>query len=164
MKSKFLRFGTGIVLAAGLLVNAAYAKQQSHGYLVFNTIALHFENFHERNTLTPGIGWEYSPSGKVGWHAGTLSDSFGFQSTYGGLIFATQPKFDGKLRFILSATVLRKQFKKNGGPETKLVPFPALEYRMNKRAVINLSGSPQIDYGDHHNNAVMFFQLKLNLN
>ena len=163
MKLTFLRLGTGLLLATGMMLNTAFAKTPE-GYLVFNTIALHFENFDDRNAITPGIGWEYSPSSKIGWHAGTFSDSFGFQSAYAGLNYATKPTFNGKVRFILGGTILRKQFKKNGGPETKLVPLPAMEYRLSRRAVINLSGSPQVDFGDHHNNAVVFFQLKLNLN
>ncbi len=163
MKSTLFRLGASALLATGMMINTAFAKN-TEGFLVFNTIALHFENFDDRNTLTPGIGWEYSPSGKIGWHAGTFSDSFGFQSQYGGLNYATKPKFNGKVRFILGGTILRKQYKKNGGPETKLVPLPAIEYRLHRRAVINLSGSPQVDFGDHHNNAVVFFQLKLNMN
>lgn len=162
MKSRLLKLCAGAVIAAGMMIKPAFANS-NHGYLVFNTIALHFENFDERNTVTPGIGWEYSPSSKIGWHAGTFSDSFGFQSAYAGLNYATKPKFNGKLRFILGGTILRKQYKKNGGPETKLVPLPAMEYRLSRLAVINLSGSPQVDFGDHHNNAVVFFQLKLNL-
>lgn len=163
MYSRLLKFFAVAATAAGMMVNTASAKS-NHDYLVFNTIALHFENFDDRNAVTPGIGWEHSPSSKIGWHAGTFSDSFGFQSAYAGLNYATKPKFHGKLRFILGGTILRKQFKKNGGPETKIVPLPAMEYRVSKRAVINLSGSPQVDFGDHHNNAVVFFQLKLNLN
>ncbi|MFK7889659.1 MAG: hypothetical protein AB8B63_02495, partial [Granulosicoccus sp.] len=153
----------GTVIAAGMMIGVAHAKPADE-FLVFNTIALHFENFDDRNALTPGIGWEYSPSSKIGWHLGTFSDSFGFQSAYAGLNYATKPTMNGRLRFILGATVLRKQYKANGGPETKLVPLPALELRLSRRSVLNVSGSPQVDFGDHHNNAVVFFQYKLNLN
>jgi len=38
-----------------------------------------------------------------------------------------------------------------------------MEIKLNKRAVLNVSGSPQVDYGNHRNNAVLFFQFKLNL-
>jgi len=149
-----------ILLTVGFLGTTSSAMADD-GYLVINTLALHFENFDERNAFTPGIGWEYSPSSKIGWHGGTLSDSFGYQSAYGGINYATKPKLYGKLRFMIGATVLHKQFKKNGEPETKLVPLPAMEFKFSDRAVLNLSGSPQVDFGDHRNNAVLFFQLKL---
>ncbi len=149
------------VLVAGLLFGTAGSAKAADGFLVINTIALHFENFNDRNTFTPGIGWEYSPSGKLGWHVGTLSDSFGYQSSYGGINYATTPKLNGKLRFMIGATVLHKQFKKNAEPETKLVPLPAIEFRMSDRAVLNLSGSPQVDFANQQNNAVLFFQLKI---
>lgn len=149
------------VLVVSILFGTLSQAKAADGFLVINTIALHFENFDERNTFTPGIGWEYSPSAKIGWHVGTLSDSFGYQSSYGGINYATNPKFNGKVRFMLGATVLHKQFKKNAEPETKLVPLPAIEFRMSDRAVLNLSGSPQVDFGDQQNNAVLFFQLKI---
>jgi len=98
-------------------------------FLVVSAGAYHFDNFDERNAFTPGIGWEYSPSKKLGWHAGTLSDSFGYQALYAGVNYATKPMFYGKVR----------------------------------RSVLNISGSPQIDYGKHRNNAVLFFQFKLNV-
>lgn len=153
----------GILFIGSFAGIAPSATAAPKGFLVLNTIALHFENFSERNTFTPGVGWEYSPSSKIGFHTGTLSDSFGYQSYYGGLNYATRPRLNGKVRFILGATILHKQFKKNGGPETKLVPLPAIEYKFTDHAVLNVSGSPQVDFGDHHNNAVMFFQLKLGL-
>ena len=158
------RASTLLLIAATLLFAGAPAQAED-GYLVFNTVALHLQKSEGRNTVTPGIGWEYSPSNKLGFHAGTLSDSFGYQAYYGGLNYAT-PRFalfDGKLRFILGATLLHKQFKIDGEPETKVVPLPAVEFRMSKRAVLNVSGSPEIDYADHHNNAVVFVQLKLGL-
>jgi len=34
---------------------------------------------------------------------------------------------------------------------------------IGKRAVLNVSGSPEIDYGEHHNNAVVFMQFKLGI-
>ena len=158
-------------LAKALLLPAAVAlsmgtgssAQAEDGYLVLNTIALHFKNADERNTFTPGIGWEYSPSSKVGFHVGTLSDSFGYQAAYGGLNYATQPMFADRVRFMLGATILHKQFRQDSEPETKLVPLPAMELGITKKAVLNISGSPQVDIGDQRNNAVVFFQLKLNL-
>lgn len=162
MNNQMQKMAGSLLLLAGALFASVNAKAND-SYLVFNTIALHFENADERNTLTPGIGWEYSPTSKVGWHVGTLSDSFGYQSAYGGLNYASKPRLNGKVRFLLGATILHKQFKKNGEPETKLVPLPAVELRLTPRSVLNLSGSPQVDFGDHHNNAVLFFQLKLGL-
>ncbi len=143
--------------------STAHARDTQKDFLVVNAGAYHFANFDERNAFTPGLGWEYSPSSKIGWHAGTHSDSFGYQAMYGGINYATQPKFFGKVRFLIGATVLHKQYKKNAEPETKIVPLPAIEVKLAKRAVLNLSGSPQVDYGNHRNNAVLFFQFKLNL-
>ncbi|MFK7995361.1 MAG: hypothetical protein AB8B87_14565 [Granulosicoccus sp.] len=161
MKSVFRKPVAMFMLAASLLLGKAGLAHADNGYLVINTLALHFENFDDRNAFTPGVGWEYSPSAKIGWHIGTLSDSFGYQSAYGGINYATKPKLNGKLRFMIGATILHKQFKKNGEPETKLVPLPAMEFRMSERTVLNLSGSPQVDFGDQKNNAVLFFQLKI---
>ena len=157
------RASTLLALAALLLGSPAALAED--GFLVFNTVALHLQKTEGRNTVTPGIGWEYSPSGRIGFHAGTLADSFGYQSYYGGLNYATPryAAFAGKVRFILGATVLHKQFRIDGEPETKIVPFPALEFALSRRAVINVSGSPEIDFEEHHNNAVVFLQLKLNL-
>jgi len=154
------------ILALGILtLLGSAATRADDGFLVFNTVALHLQNSEGRNTVTPGIGWEYSPSSKLGFHVGTLSDSFGYQAFYGGLNYATPryAAFNGKVRFILGATILHKQFLINGEPDTKIVPLPAIELALSKRAVLNISGSPEIDYHDHHNNAVVFFQLKLNL-
>jgi hypothetical protein len=139
------------------------AAKANDGYLVINTLALHFENANERNTLTPGVGWEYSPASKLGFHVGTLSDSFGYQSFYGGINYATMPRLAGRVRFLLGATVLHKQYKKNGEPETRLVPLPAMEFKITRRSVLNLSGSPAVDFGNHRNNGVLFFQFKLQL-
>lgn len=162
MKTQIFKISTTLLLALGLLIGSASAKADNN-YLVFSTVALHFKNFDDRNALTPGLGWEYSPTSKIGWHAGTLSDSFGYQSVYAGINYATRPRLYGKLRFLIGATVLHKQFKKNADPETKLVPFPAMELKLTRRSVLNLSGSPQVDFGDHRNNAVLFFQYKLQL-
>ncbi len=160
-----------LTLAKTLLLPATAAMafatgnvaQAADGYLVLSTAALHFENADERNAFTPGIGWEYSPSSKLGFHVGTLSDSFGYLASYGGINYASQPKLNGRVRFLLGATVLHKQFTQDAEPSTKIVPLPAVELGLTDKAVVNISGSPEIDYGDHHNNAVIFFQLKLNL-
>ena len=72
-------------VAAALSMGIGPSAQADDGYLVLNTVALHFKNADERNAFTPGIGWEYSPSSKIGFHVGTLSDSFGYQAAYGGL-------------------------------------------------------------------------------
>ena len=143
--------------------NPTLNTKDNRGYLVLSGGAYHFRNFSERNAFTPGLGWEYSPSGKIGWHAGTLSDSFGYQAMYGGINYATQPKFYGRVRFLLGASIVHKQYKKNGDPETKLLPIPAMEVKLNKRAVLNVSGTPQVDYGNHKSNGVLFFQLKVKL-
>ncbi len=162
MNTPFFTWAAATVLGLASLATSTGALAEN-GYLVLNTIALHFENTDERNTLTPGVGWEYSPSSKLGWHAGTLSDSFGYQAYYGGLNYTTKPRFNNKVRFLLGGTLLHKQYKKNADPETKLVPLPAVEFRISRRSVLNLSGSPQVDFGNHRNNAVLFFQFKLQL-
>jgi len=153
---------TAFFVAALALSTSTVARAEN--YVVLNTVALHFKNADERRAFTPGIGWEYSPSTKVGFHVGTLSDSFGFQASYGGINWATR-KFNAgpaAFRFIVGATLLHKQFHKNSDPETKVVPFPAIEVSFSKRAVLNVSGSPQIDFAGQRNNAVMFFQFKWN--
>lgn len=162
MKTQIFNIVVAVILTTGLFSSKASAKTEN-SYLVLSTLALHFENFDERNAFTPGIGWEYSPSKKIGWHAGTLSDSFGYQSYYGGLVYASRPMVASRLRFLLGASVVHKQYKKNGDPETKLLPFPAMEVKLSKRAVLNISGSPQVDFGNQRNNAVVFFQYKLDL-
>ena len=139
------------------------SAKSKDGYLVISAGAYHFKNFDERNAFTPGIGWEYSPSNKIGWHLGTVSDSFGYQAKYGGINYATKRMVYGKVRFILGATVLHKRFSINSGPETRIVPLPAMEIKMSKRSVLNLSGSPQIDYANQKNNGVLFVQFKLQL-
>ena len=163
MKAVIQKLVFASILVTGMLMASAGVAKAADGYLVLNTFAYHFENFDDRNAFTPGIGWEYSPSNRIGWHVGTLSDSFGYQSSYGGINFATRPVIRGRLRFLIGATILHKQFRANGDPETKIVPLPAMEFRFTERAVLNLSGSPQIDIGDQRNNAVLFFQLKLGL-
>jgi len=162
--NRFNRIASTLAIGATLLLGSTATKADD-GYLVFNTAAFHLQESEGRNTLTPGIVWEYSPSSKIGFHGGTLSDSFGYQAFYGGLNYAT-PRyavFQGKVRFILGATLLHKQFLINGEPDTKIVPLPAVEFALTKRAVINVSGSPEVDYGNHHNNAVVFVQFKLGL-
>lgn len=149
------------VLGFGLNANTASADD---GHLVFNTAAIHFKNFKDRNAFVPGIGWEYSPTGKVGFHAGTLSDSFGYQATYIGVNYGTRKMLNNRVRFLVGATVVRKQFHKNTDPEVKIVPFPVMEISLTQRAKINVSGSPEIDYAGGHSNGVMFFQFKMNLN
>lgn len=156
----FRSFAVFLLLLIASAANTAYGKQ----FLVVSTAALHFKNADERRLFTPGLGWEYSPSKGTGFHVGTLSDSFGYQAAYAGLNWATSPLSAGPLdvRFILGATVLHKQFHKNSEPETKLVPLPALELALAPQAVLNISGSPQIDYAGQRNNAVLFFQFKWN--
>ncbi|PID61490.1 MAG: hypothetical protein CSB44_06750 [Gammaproteobacteria bacterium] len=141
---------------------ASLAKAED-GHLVFHTYAHHFKNADERNDFTPGIGWEYSPSNRIGWHVGTLSDSFGYQAWYVGLNYATRPFFFGRVRLLLGATALHKQYKLNAEPETKFVPLPAIEFKLGNRSTLNVSGSPEVDYGEYDNNAVIFFQYKLGM-
>jgi hypothetical protein len=165
MKTQILKLVALTLFALGLSISSATANAQDaqNDFLVVSAGAYHFENFDERNAFTPGLGWEYSPSGKIGWHAGTLSDSFGYQAMYGGINYATKPKFFGKVRFLIGASLVHKQYKKNAEAETKILPIPAMEIKLSKRSVLNVSGSPQVDYGDHRNNAVLFFQFKLNI-
>jgi len=151
---------------AATLLGLSLATSNAHaddGYLVFNTAAIHFKNFSDRNAFVPGIGWEYSPSGKAGFHVGTLSDSFGAQAAYFGVNYGTRRYFNNKVRFLVGATAVRKQFHKNKPQEFKIVPFPVMEMNLWKRASLNISGSPEIDYAGSHSNAVMFFQFKLQL-
>lgn len=148
------------------LLMATFAKNQAHaadGHLVFNTAAIHFKNFSERNAFVPGVGWEYSPSGRVGFHVGTLSDSFGAQSAYLGVNYGTRRFINNRVRFLLGATAVYKQYHKNKPMETKIVPFPVMEIALSERASINVSGSPEIDYAGSHSNGVLFFQLKVQL-
>ena len=162
MKTQIFKLVALTLFALGVTLSSA-AASTNDDYLVISAGAYHFEHFDERNAFTPGLGWEYSPSAKIGWHAGTLSDSFGYQAVYGGINYATRPTFYGKVRFLVGASVVHKQYKKNAEPETKILPIPAMEIRMSKRSVLNISGSPQVDIGDHRNNAVLFFQFKLNI-
>ena len=153
---------TKLALAAALLFASfgTSTAQAADGHLVFNTAAIHFKNFSDRNAFVPGLGWEYSPTGKIGFHVGTLSDSFGAQATYLGVNYGTRRMFNNRVRFLLGATAVNKQFHKNKGLETKIVPFPVMEVALSKRASLNISGSPEIDYAGSHSNAVMFFQVK----
>ena len=162
MKTQIFKIVTVVLLALGSMAASGSSKADD-SFLVLSAVAVHFENFSERNALTPGIGWEYSPSNKIGWNGGTLSDSFGFQSYYGGINYATRPLLAGRVRFLAGLSVVHKQFKKNAAPETKLLPFPAMELKLSKYAVLNISGSPAVDFADQKNNAVLFFQYKLQL-
>jgi len=152
------------ILMFGLL-GASGTAHAKDSYLTFNTFALHFKNADKRNNVTPGIGWEYSPSGKIGFHVGTVKDSFNYQAKYLGINYAT-PRYaalGGRVRFILGITALHKQYHPTSEPETKIVPLPAIEFQMSERFTLNISGSPEIDFDDHHNNAVMIFQGKWNM-
>ena len=151
-----------LCLGAALLFTSANSHADN-GFLVFNTVAYHFENSDERNDFTPGIGWEYSPTSAFGFHVGTLSDSFGFQSTYGGINYQTRRLFNNRVRLILGASVVHKQFRPNAEPETKLLPFPVVEFTLTRRAVLNVSGSPELDFAGQKNNPVIFFQFTIGL-
>jgi len=160
-KDFFIKFAlaTALIVAGFSTSNA----QAADGHLVFNTAAIHFKNFNDRNAFVPGLGWEYSPTGKVGFHVGTLSDSFGAQAAYLGVNYGTKRILNNRVRFLLGATAVHKQYHKNKGLETKIVPFPVMEVALSKRASLNVTGSPEIDYAGSHSNAVMFFQLKVQL-
>ncbi|MBX2836595.1 MAG: hypothetical protein KTR35_07065 [Gammaproteobacteria bacterium] len=170
MNDKF-RFHLAMCLGAlALLFGSANAQAEDYSYkndsyVVFNTFAYHFKNADKRNAVTPGIGFEYSPTQKLGFHVGTARDSFGYQAKYFGLNYAT-PRYaalGGRVRFIVGATILNKQYHPNSEAETKVVPLPVVEFTLSERAVLNVSGSPEIDFGEQHNNAVVFFQFKLNM-
>ncbi len=159
------RFFAKFALVAALLT-ASLGASNAHaadGHLVFNTAAIHFKNFSERKAFVPGIGWEYSPSGKFGFHVGTLADSFGAQASYIGFNYGTRPLLNNRLRFLIGATALNKQYHKNSELETKIVPFPVMEVSFSERAKLNITGSPQVDYNGSRSNAVMFFQFKVQL-
>jgi hypothetical protein len=108
MKTQILKLVALTLIVLGLSISSAAANAQDtqNDFLVVSAGAYHFENFDERNAFTPGLGWEYSPSGKIGWHVGTLSDSFGYQAMYGGINYATKPKFFGKVRFLIGASLV----------------------------------------------------------
>jgi len=152
------------LVVVGVLSFTAIAPAAANQFFVLSTGAYHFKNQDERNAFTPGVGWEYSPSSKVGFHVGTLSDSFGYQATYAGVNWASKPLALGptNLRLILGATVVNKQFHKKSEPETKILPLPAIEMSLTKRAVLNISGSPQLDFAGQKNNGVVFVQFKWN--
>jgi hypothetical protein len=157
---------SGILIT--LLISLFFSAPASakDGYLVLNAVALHFDNFDDRNAAVPGLGWEYSPSSGLGWHVGTFSDSFGSRAAYTGINYATQKKriLSRDIRLLIGATVLHKQYHENQPLQTKIVPLPAIEISLSDKVVLNVSGSPEIDYKGEHNNAVMFFQLKMNVN
>ena len=146
-----------------MLIMLPFSSAPAAQHLVMNSVAYHFENRDERRMLTPGIGWEFSPSKKVGYHLGTLSDSFGSQAGYLGFNWATRrfPLGSARVRVLLGATVVHKQFHKNSAAETKVIPFPVLEFGY-KRVLLNVSGSPKLDVAGQRNNAVIFLQLKWN--
>lgn len=161
---KLIKLKQNIAVAVLLLSITATGAAQADQFFVVNTGAYHFKNQDERNAFTPGVGWEYSPSSKVGFHIGTLSDSFGYQATYGGINWATRPLDLGttKLRLIVGASIVHKQFHKNTEAQTKILPLPAVEVALTRRAVLNISGSPQLDVAGQKNNGVIFFQFKWN--
>lgn len=148
---------------AAFFMFGASSSHASNGFLVFNTFAYHFDNADERRDFTPGIGIEYSPTNRLGFHLGTLSDSFGYQAAYGGLNYATPRFFKNRVRLMITATALHKKYGINIEPETKIVPLPAIEFSFTERAVLNISGSPRVDYGNVSNNPVVWFQFKLGL-
>ena len=156
---------TKIALMAALLMASFGASNANaaDGHLVFNTAAIHFKNFNERKAFVPGLGWEYSPSGKFGFHVGALSDSFGTPSAYVGFNYGTRKFLNNRVRFLLGATAVHKQYHVNSDTETKLVPFPVMEVTLSKRASLNITGSPEIDYNGSKSNGVMFFQFKMAL-
>lgn len=148
---------------AGL--GAGHAADKKDDYFVLNTLAVHFENYKDRNAMVPGIGWERSPQRGLGWHVGTFSDSFGSQALYSGVNYSTPSAriLTRDVRLLLGATILHKQYHENTDPETKVVPLPAMEVSLTDKVVLNISGSPEVDYNGSHSNAVMFFQIKMNV-
>ncbi|MDO6461015.1 hypothetical protein Q4485_09935 [Granulosicoccaceae sp. 1_MG-2023] len=146
-------------------LSKSHAADRNDDYFVLNTVAIHFENYEDRNAAVPGVGWERSPTRGLGWHVGTFSDSFGSQALYSGVNYATPPAriLTRDVRLLLGATVLHKQYHPDTDPETKVVPLPAMEVSLTDKVVLNISGSPEIDYNGSHSNAVMFFQVKMNV-
>ncbi len=162
MLKKYSTHSALFFLSVLFMSSDAMAKD---GYLVINTLAWHFDNAEDRNAAVPGLGWEYSPSSGLGWHAGVFSDSFGSQAAYTGLNYASSKKriLSRNVRFLIGATILHKQYHENTDQQTKVVPLPAVEISLSKNTVLNISGSPEVDYNGEHSNAVMFFQLKMNV-
>ncbi len=153
-----------IAVAIIALVMTATPSHANDGHLVFSAAAVHFKNFNERRAFTPGIGWEYSPTGKIGFHVGTVSDSFGYQGGYAGINYGTRRILNNRVRFLLGASAVHKQYHVNSEPETKILPFPVMEIKFSERAQLNVTGSPELDFNGSKNNAVMFFQFKMKLN
>ena len=153
-----------LLLLSGL--SAAFAdSQRSDHYLVVQTLSLHFEKFDERNGFNPTLGYEYSPGNQTGWQFGVFRDSFDYTSGYLGLNLKV---FDftiagRRIKTLMTLNAVHKQFKKVGGGETRIIPFPILDVSLPARFHLNISGVPQIPEKRIHTNGLLFFQLKYNL-
>lgn len=160
-KIRLLSTWMGLCLTALLFSQSSHAKE----FLVINSLALHFENFSERNTLTPGIGYEYSPDAGWGWHAGVFRDSFSQSSGYVGANYGFKPVYPMGVptRLIMGVSAIHKQFFAGKGMQTLLLPVPILEFGVSRRTKLNISGAPAIKSGKYHNNGLLFVQLKFDM-
>lgn len=142
-----------------LFCGSALAKD----YLVMEGVSYHFKKNEERNALNLGFGFESSPTNKIGWQFGTFQDSFHQSAAYAGINYALKPfsLFGQSARFIPSLNVMRKKFAKKEYVSTRVVPIPVLEVCIRGNVVLNVGGSPRLDYDGVSTNGVLFFSLKL---
>ena len=130
------------------------------------TISLHFEKFGERKGFNPTLGYEFSPNHRLGWQLGIFRDSFDYSSAYVGVNLPVIhfTIFSHKSRLILTLSAVHKQFKKDRGGETRVIPAPILDISLPARLHLNISGVPQIQGTRNHTNGLLFLQLKYHLN
>lgn len=150
-----------------LLVTSILLLGNTHAladqYLVLEGFSYHMKKSDERNALNLGLGIESSPTHKWGWQVGTFRDSFHQNASYAGLNYALKPfpLLGQKARFIPSLNVVRKKFAKTEYVRTRVIPLPTLEVCINGKMILNVSGSPALDYDQTRTNGVVFLSLKL---
>lgn len=155
-----------ILVLIFLLPASTLASSSSASFLSLQGFSVHFKNNDQRKSVHPTLGYEHSPDQTLGWQLGFFQDSFGKNASYLGVNYTPyKTTMMGKsVRLILAANVVRKQYLKGGPVETRFIPTPVVEINVYKNLAVNLTGSPQLDYGDdHHTNGVIFLQMKLSL-
>jgi len=155
-----------VLLLMVLLPAPVLAASRSARFLSLQGFSVHFKNAGERKAVHPTLGYEHSPNRTLGWQVGFFQDSFGKNASYLGFNYTPyRTRWLGKsVRLILAANIVRKQYLKGGEVETRIIPTPVIELGLYQNLSVNLTGSPQLDYGDnHHTNGVVFLQVKLKL-